>query len=271
MDEKKNEIKENKKEEIKKEEKVKEAKVEKAQESKKEEVKVEKDKETKKKEKKAEEPKVETKKVEKKTEEPKTENKKFEVKKEKTNTKKNTWIGKLIVIIAVLAIAILLTFMIVTSSDPKKSVDGFFTNLQSGDFEKAQEFMTGEELLDDIEYNAETQRLFFDKISWKVKKVTEEDDTATVEVEITNKDFKTIISNYMQKVLKLALSGEDITEEGIENYFVEELKNDQVQTTTQTKTIQLIKEDKKWKVVSNDELIDSLLPGLQESIESLSN
>lgn len=248
MDEKKKEIKENKKEE-----KVKEAKVEQAKESKKEE------------------PKVETKKVEKKIEEPKTENKKFEVKKEKTNTKKNTWIGKLIVIIAVIAIAILLTFMIVTSSDLKKSVDGFFTNLQSGDFEKAQEFMTGEELLDDTEYNIETQRLFFDKISWKVTKVTKEDNTATAEVEITNKDFKTIISNYMQKVLKLALSGENITEEGIENYFIEELKNDQVQTTTQTKTIQLIKEDKKWKVVSNDELIDSLLPGLQESIDSLNN
>ena len=75
----------------------------------------------------------------------------------------------------------------------------------------------------------------------------------------------------MQKVLKLALSGENITEEGIQNYFIEELKSDKVQTTTQTKTIQLIKEDKKWKVISNDELKNNLLPGLQESINSLNN
>ena len=33
--------------------------------------------------------------------------------------------------------------------------------------------------------------------------------------------------------------------------------------------IELVKEDKKWKVVSNDELIDSLLPGFQEAINEL--
>ena len=187
MDEKNKEIKENKKEQIKKEEKVKETK--------KEEPKTETIKEIRKEEKT---------KIEKKTETPKTENKKFEVKNEKRNTKKNTWIGKTIVVIAVLAIAALLTFMIVTSSDPKKSVDGFLTNLKAGDFEKAQEFMSGEELLKNEEYDVETKRLFFDKISWKVTKVTKENDNATVEVEITNKDFKTIISSYMQKVLKLA-------------------------------------------------------------------
>ena len=254
MDEENKEIKENKKEQIKKEEKVKETK--------KEEPKTETIKEIRKEEKT---------KIEKKTETPKTENKKFEVKNEKTNTKKNTWIGKTIVVIAVLAIAALLTFMIVTSSDPKKSVDGFFTNLKAGDFEKAQEFMSGEKLLKDEEYDLETQRLLFDKISWKVTKVTKENDKATAEVEITNKDFKAVISSYMQKVLKLALSGENITEEGIQNYFIEELKSDKVQTTTQTKTIQLIKEDKKWKVISNDELKNNLLPGLQESINSLNN
>lgn len=254
MDEENKEIKENKKEQIKKEEKVKETK--------KEEPKTETIKEIRKEEKT---------KIEKKTETPKTENKKFEVKNEKTNTKKNTWIGKTIVVIAVLAIAALLTFMIVTSSDPKKSVDGFFTNLKAGDFEKAQEFMSGEKLLKDKEYDLETQRLLFDKISWKVTKVTKENDKATAEVEITNKDFKAVISSYMQKVLKLALSGENITEEGIQNYFIEELKSDKVQTTTQTKTIQLIKEDKKWKVISNDELKNNLLPGLQESINSLNN
>ena len=197
------------------------------------------------------------------------ENKKFEVKSEKEN--KKSWIGKTIVVLAVLVIAALLTFMIVTSSDPKKSVDGFLTNLKAGDFEKSQEFMSGEKLLKDEEYDIETQRLFFDKISWKVTKVTKENDNAIVEVEITNKDFKTVISSYMQRVLKLALSGENITEEGIENYFIEELKSDKVQTITQTKTIQLIKEDKKWKVISSDELVDNLLPGLKESINLLNN
>ena len=258
MDQKNKEIKENKKEQIKKEEKVKESKQEEPKAKNATEI----VKEIKKEEKTKTEKKVETQ---------KTESKKFEEKAEETETKKKTWIGKIIVVLVVLAVAALLTFMIVTSSDPKKSVDGFLTNLKAGDFQKAQEFMTGEELLKNEEYDVETQRLFFDKMFWKVTKVTKENDNATVEVEITNKDFKTIISAYMQKVLKLVLSGENITEEGIENYFMEELKSDQVQTTTQTKTISLVKEDKIWKVVSNDELTKTLLPGLQESINSLNN
>ncbi len=55
----------------------------------------------------------------------------------------------------------------------------------------------------------------------------------------------------------------------MEKYLTEELKNEQPEMKTVTKTIELVKEDKKWKVVSNDELIDSLLPGFQEAINEL--
>ena len=210
----------------------------------------------------------------KKEEKPKTETKKFEVKNDKAKkgknkkAKKNKWIASAVLVVVVLAIAALLTVMIVTSSDPKKSTDGLLTNLKAGDFEKAQEFITGEDLLNNEEFDSETQRLFFDKLAWKVTKVTTEGDNATIELEVTNKDFKVIISNYMQKALKAAFTGAG--EQEIENYLMEELKNEQAQTTTVTKTIQAIKEDKKWKIVSNDELTDALLPGLQESINSLS-
>ncbi len=258
MAEKKEELKENKKEEVK---------VEKAKENKKEEVKAEKTKENKKEEVKAKKEEVKT---------PKTDNKKFEVKTGKTkkiknNTKKTKWIVSSITVIAVLIIVALLTFMIVTSSDPKKSIDGFLTNLKAGDFEKAQEFMTGEGLLEEEQFNMETKKLLFDKIAWKITKITKENEKATVELEVTNKDFQTIMSNCMKKVMedfRAILEGNSI-EQNMEKYFEEELKNEEVQTTTATKTIQLVKENKKWKIVSNEELVDALLPGLQETINSL--
>ena len=56
--------------------------------------------------------------------------------------------------------------------------------------------------------------------------------------------------------------------EGIK-YFVEELKSDNVQMKTETKTIELQKQDGKWKVVANNELANSLLPGLQESVDAI--
>ena len=259
MDKKNKEVKENKKEQIKKE-----GKGEKVKETKKEEQKAEKVKEI------IKEEKIKT---EKKPETPKIENKKDEVKKEKSEKKKNTWIGKLIVVIAVLVVAALLTFMIVTSSDPKKSVDGFLTNLKAGDFEKAQEFIEGEEFLKDAEYNAETQKLLFDKISWKVTKITKENDKAIVELEITNKDFNVVTTNCMKRVLqdiKSVLEGNS-AEQDIEKYFIEELKNEEVQTTTHTKSLQLVKVDKKSKVLSTDELTNTLLPGLEATFKSLEN
>ena len=233
-------------------------------------------KETKKEEKPKKEKAETSSKKEAKTETPKVENKKSEVKNDKTTKqnkkedKKSNWVATVIVVIAVVVIAALLTFMIVTSSDPKKSTDGLLTNLKAGDFAKAQEFLSGGDLVNEgTEFDEETQKLFFDKLEWKVTKVTKEDENnATVEVEITNKDFKTIINNYMQKALRAALGGETSTA-NIESYFTDELKNDQVQTTTVTKTIKAVKEDKKWKIVSSDDLTDALLPGFQEAINAI--
>lgn len=218
----------------------------------------------------------EEKKVEKVNTAKKEANKKVELKKDKKN-KKAPWVITAVTILVVALLVVLLTYMIVTSSDPKKSVDGLLMNLREGEFEKAREFVNSDdsftsEILDE-NVNQETQKLLFDKLSWKVIKVTENGNEATIEIEITNKDFKTILGNVMQKTFKAALSsGEDTenTEETTQNYLIEELKNDQVQTTTVTKTINAVKQDKKWKIVVNEELTYTLLPGLQETINSLS-
>lgn len=156
----------------------------------------------------------------------------------------------------------------VTSSNPKKSVDGLLTNLKAGDFEKAQEFMTGDGLVEEDAFNEEGEKYLFDKLSWKITNITEDKENATIELEITNKDFKTIITNYSQKILKAVFGGENVTEETAGNYLVEELKNEGVQMTTATKTIQAVKEDGKWKIVGNDDLTNTLLLGLQDAMNA---
>ena len=274
--------KENKKEEVKEEVKKEEKAVkEEVKKDDKKEEKVVKE-EAKKDDKKEEKAVKEETKKEVKKEEPKTENKKFEVSKQKTvNKEKNNKeknksksagkIAGVITAIIVIAIVAVLTVLIITSSDPKKSIDGFFTNLQAGDFEKAQEFVVGEKILEGQDYNEETQKLFFNKMSWKVKKVNAENDKAKVEVEITNKDFSVVVENCMKKLLsnfKAVLEG-NVSEDSIKQYFIEELKNDNVQMKTETKTIELEKKDGKWKVVSNEELTNSLLPGLEDSVNSI--
>ena len=187
--------------------------------------------------------------------------------KEKKAEKKITWLPTALGVLIVVAVIILLTVMIVTTSSPKQAVDGLLNNLREGDFEKAKEFLSGEDLLEEDEYNEEIKDLFFDKLSWKVVKVTEEKETANIEIEITNKDFKTIMGNYMAKVLKEALSGEQ-NQEKLENELMEELKNEETTTITSTQNMQAIKEGKKWKIVSNEQLINVLLPGFKEVTEA---
>ena len=194
----------------------------------------------------------------------------------KTDQKKK-WIPTAIVAIAVIAIIAVLTVMIVVSSDPKKSLDGLLTNLRSGNFEKAQEYLSGDETeLTDTSLDEEAQKLLFEKLSWNIKKVTQEKDKATIVVEIRNKDFQTVVNNYAKRALNAAKEAigsgntESISEQDFQQYFLEELKNEEIQTTTNEKTINAVKVDNKWKIVSDDELVNAILPGLEDAINTLS-
>lgn len=199
-------------------------------------------------------------------------------KKDKTG-KKSPVIPTVIVVVVVLLIAILLTVMIVTSSAPKKSLEALLTNLKAGDFAKAQEYASGDLDLGTVNSNEEAQKLLFNKLNWKINKVTEKDENnATVEVEITTKDFQTIINNYMKKALDAVRetitgggSTESFSSADFEKYFIEELKNENIQTTTITTTVNAVKEDNKWKIVSDDALYNAVLPGLQEAVNTLAD
>ena len=203
---------------------------------------------------------------------------KQEKKKEGKKGTKKAWIPTVTVVVIVLLIAALLTVMIITSSAPKKSLDSLLTNLKAGEFEKAQEYLSGDVTLTTNNFDTETQKLLFDKLEWKIDKVTEnDDDTATIEVEITTKDFQTIVNNYMQRALEAvrgAITGgnseESFSSADFEKYFVEELQNEEIQTTTVNATVNAVKENGDWKIVSDNALIDALLPGLEETVDSLS-
>lgn len=239
---------------------------------KKEQAKAKEVKNEKKVEQKVEEPKkvVDTKKQE-KPKEQKVEKPKFKTQQTK-ETKNTSWIIALAVIVIIALVVVAIVF---TMDTPSKSVEGMLQALKTGNFDKVEEYVNYKEIMSsssitgEEDLNNDTQKLFFNKLDWKITKTAQDGNNATVDVEITNKDFKIILSNYMQKVLKIAFTGQNPNDQEMQNYLVEELNNEQVQLTTNTKTIQLEKKDGKWKVVSNDELINTLLPGFNEFANSL--
>lgn len=180
-----------------------------------------------------------------------------------------------IVIIILLILAIILYVFL--ANGPKSVVEGMFKALRDGDYEKVNEYVnykeiiSSSEVLDTDNLNEETMKLLFDKLSWKITDVTQEDSRATVTIEVTNKNFRTIIGNYMQNVLRVAFSGGEPTDAEMQNYLLEELRNEEVETTTTTQTINLTKQDGKWVVSTTDnDLVNILLPGLNEAVNSLS-
>ena len=199
---------------------------------------------------------------------------KKENKENKNNKKVGYWVGGVILLLIVLAIV---TALLLLPETPEKTVDGMLNSLKNADFESVNKYINYDEvvnqseMLKDSEMDQETQSLLFNKLSWKIMNITKEADKASVEVEITNKDFEQIISNYTQEALKIAFSGESFTEEEQNNKLKEQLKNDQIQTKTVNTTIQLIKQEGNWKVQADENLVKALLPGLQDAINSLNS
>lgn len=129
--------------------------------------------------------------------------------------------------------------------------------------------LSGSGLFDEEDSNTEAQKLLFEKLEWNIKEEKVEGDTATINLDITNKDFKQIIDNYTQRIIKAAFGEEELSDEQIEKYLIEELGNEEVQNTTVSQTITMNKVDGKWTIADVENTVYVLLPGLSEAMEAL--
>lgn len=198
--------------------------------------------------------------------------------KEQKALKKSNMLGIWISgIVLILVLLLVVAALIILPQSPKKSVEGMLNCLKNGDFTGVSKYLNYEEVLnqvnlsEDNQMSQEMQVLFFNKLSWKILNVNEEKDIAKVEVEIVNKDFKTIISNYMQKALQSAFSGGNLSDEEQTNYLMDELKSESIPTVTTTSTLEVVKKDGEWKITSNEDLLNALLPGYEDAINSINS
>ena len=151
------------------------------------------------------------------------------------------------------------------SDSPKKAVNDMFNEAKT----QLSEENIFSSLIQGEDGEKEAQKLLFENLSWKILNETQQGDTATVEVEVTNKDFKAILNNLQQKVFKLALNGEDINNEKTEQYLLEELGNDEIGNVTSTCNITVNKQNGKWEVSEENDITNILLPGFDEAVNEL--
>ena len=206
----------------------------------------------------------ETKKEEKKDTKIKKENKKFSNSK-KEETKSKNGIIKLIIAVVVVIAIVIFTYMMLMVDSPKKAVEQMLTEVKEGKVEEAviSEIFQGENI------NQDTQKSIFNNLSWKIVKEEVKGEEASVEIKITNKDFKVIIDNLKEKIVTAALSGQTIDETKTQEYLLEEINNSEIENVTKTHTIKLKKQDGKWQITEENNIVDILLPGLNNAVETL--
>ena len=209
------------------------------------------------------------------------------------DTKKKNLIIPILIILIIIAIIGTIVF-IVTANKPEKTVEEFFTRLKEGNIEEAKKYIDNyndlfeeeqeeqentEEDFADVLNNEENQKLLFTDIQTNIKEVKKEGNTAKIQVELTTKNFKSIIRNYINKIIQLSMStvvgGENLTQEEINNaikdYFIEELKNESIDKVTTTQEITLNKKEGKWIIEANDNLRTLIYPGLEEAFQEITN
>lgn len=160
-------------------------------------------------------------------------------------------------------------------------VNEAFSAIKSGDEEKIKEYINQEDNANsetEESQDTEIQKSMVKNLDYEIISKDTKLNECTMKIKVSNKNLKTVFGNYMQKALALAFSQafggmtEEEMDKQLENYFKEQYESDSTETVSTELTVTVKKENKKWNMVySEDELINAILPGYKEVIETVSN
>ncbi|WP_297134562.1 hypothetical protein [Terrisporobacter sp.] len=165
---------------------------------------------------------------------------------------------------------------------PTDVVNIYFEQLKKGDTEQANEFIEStisqtEEETSDASDNVEEEtdevmeealKLYLSKIDAKVLSEEIDGDNASVEVEINGPNFSNMMMEVIQESLADAFSGKEMDEDYMSRSFLEKVKSSK--NEVRTGKVNLTKEDKNWKIKSDDNIVNLMLGKASNQDSSLS-
>ena len=154
----------------------------------------------------------------------------------------------------------------------------FFSGLSKLDKSKVDKYLNYNDLIscfDEIiikntKDDNNLEKELFRGRSWNIKKINIDGSTAIVNIEITNKDFKKIIEEWMKKMFEEKKGGKEISKEKALN-ILNEIICRESQLKKVEKEVFLQKGEKNWKLLIDNNLIDGLFPGLDDIESSINN
>ena len=186
---------------------------------------------------------------------------------------------KKICVLIIFLVTIALIFMGINISNVNKSkkvINITLEALKEVNIEEVNKHMNYLELLNILDENlldaekmqqSGLDKVFFEKLDWSIVDIKINGNDITATIDITNKDFKIIITNWIKEIVNEKESGNSLTEEICLEKLKECASDSNLSTKTVTKTITLEK-DNDWRIIVNDELVNAIFPGI-ESVNSV--
>lgn len=183
-----------------------------------------------------------------------------------------------LVVIALVAGATYFAMLKAEESSARKTVEGVFESLKTGDEAAIDRYLNNGE--GSITEEDDTFMAFFQPLNYNIKKVEADFKNASVEVEVSTKDAGKIFQNYFAKIYEIAFSNAlsgNLSEEDLDNqlksYLQEQVTSEEIETITNTITLRLEKDGTEWKVSEDDENVDAfvnaVLPNFSSVLEDL--
>lgn len=188
----------------------------------------------------------------------------------------------IIVVIAVISVLGYFVMLKVEQNKVENLIDEMFTNLKSGEDNSQKQ-----EVLEEIKSSSNGENstensidhvILFNKLNYSIIENKTNFNEASVIMDITNKDMKKILGNYLVRAFQLAFANaftptysEEQMNEELANYLKEQIESDEIENITTNITLYLEKQDGKWivKEESKKELINAILPGFVDAVNQI--
>lgn len=197
-----------------------------------------------------------------------------------SSSKKKIKRKKILSIVILLVVVLCIIFVVKNQHSSIKQVEGTVNDglklLKENKIDEVNNYLNYSELIatiDDILLNEqvmkeyELDKYFFSNLNWKVNKIDIDGNEAFVTIEITNKDFEEILTNWMKELISQIENGNTIDDA----ICIQKLKDCSSDSNVSLKTVTgtiMLKNNNGWSIVVNTDLRDVIFPGI-DKIDSI--
>lgn len=189
--------------------------------------------------------------------------------------------SKLIIVLVILAIITIgvgtyVYYINIQKKAPEIAINNTMQALKNYDIEKINSYLEYNQLLSSLDEmlineNIDTktvEKKLFESLEWNVENIEIDGEKATAVVEVNNKDFIEVVTDWMKKIVNERNKGTEVTDDVSLKKLEETLEETEIMENV-IKKISLEKIENTWKIKIDGEFTNLVFPGLDSVINVL--